>query len=460
MKRAVVLAVVSSIIIVVALAGYLAVTSNPTSTTVGSTPTGGGCGSGGTVPDWTTYHGNNSRTGYSSPPVTCAKADWKFGGLDGEVYAEPHVSKGLVVVATENDSVYALNATSGTQVWRTHIGAPVAGSALPCGDINPSGITGTPVIDPSTGTVYVVAFEAPGTHLLVALGLADGQVRFTRQADPSGADSRVDQERGALSLADGRVYIPFGGLEGDCGDYHGWVVGINADGTGGQVSYQVPTGREGGIWAPSGMAADQAGDLFIATGNGASTSTFDHGNSVVELSPTLSELGYFAPSNWSELNGGDTDLGSVGPMLFGGGVLFQIGKEGVGYLLDGAKLGGVGGQIFDGKVCSSAFGGGAAAGSMVFVPCTDGLHALSVTDSSFRVLWKSADFPSGPPVVTGGVVWSLDTSNGTLRGYAVSSGASLFRFGTGDVTRFTTPSAGDGRVFVAAGSAVFAFLVG
>ena len=129
---------------------------------------------------------------------------------------------------------------------------------------------------------------------------------------------------------------------------------------------------------------------------------------------------------------------------------------GGGYLLDGAKLGGVGGQIFDGNVSSSAFGGAAAARGMVFVPCTDGLHALSITSTSFQALWKSADFPSGPPIVTGGVVWSLDTSNGALHGYAASAGAVLFSFGTGDVTRFTTPSAGDGRVCVAAGPAVFA----
>jgi len=479
-----VLAAVGFAIVIVALAGYLSLSTGPSShnsvffstttqpsslslssaSTTNVTPTQNAtstaCGASVTQSDWTTYHGSNSRVGYSSSEVSCAKEDWQFGGLDGDVYAEPLVYHGLVVVATENDSVYALNATTGRQVWVTHVGTPMDGSALPCGDINPSGITGTPVIDPSTGSIYVVAFEAPGAHYLVALGEADGQIQFTKLADPSGADPLVEQERGALSLAGGRVYVPFGGLEGDCGDYHGWVVGINAVGSGGQVSYQVPTGREGGIWAPSGIAIDESGHLFVATGNGASTSTFDHGDSVIELSPTLTELGYFAPSNWSELNSGDNDLGSVGPMLLGQREVFQIGKEGVGYLLNATVLGGVGGQIFEGQVCSSAFGGDASVGDMVFVPCTDGLHALSVKAGSFQAAWMSADFPSGPPIVTGNVVWALDTSNGTLHGYAANSGVGLYSFNTGPVTRFTTPSAGDGRVFVAAGTSVFAFSTG
>ena len=472
MRRGSVLAAVGIVALVVLVAGYLEVTIGPSApVTTGVASSGvsessvvssstGGCGAGSTGPDWTTYHGNGSRAGSVDQGVSCATAAWRSGDLDGDVYAEPLVWRGTVIVATENDSVYALNVTTGGQMWRTNVAAPVPGSALPCGDIDPSGITGTPVFDEATGTVYVVAFESPGAHYLVALDGSNGQVEFTARADPPGADPLVEQQRGALALANGRVYVPFGGLDGDCGDYHGWVVGLNANGSGGEVSYEVPTNREGGIWAPSGIAVAQSGDLFVATGNGDSTSNFDHGDSVIELSPALSEIGYFAPSNWAALNAGDADLGSVGPALLAGGQIFQIGKEGVGYLLDAGDLGGIGGQVFAGQVCSSAFGGVAYAGGVVFVPCTDGLYALTVTPDSFSPLWSSASFAAGPPVVTGDVVWALDTSNGTLHGYAAGSGSVLFTFSTGGVTRFTTPSVGEGRILVAAGKEVFAFSFG
>jgi outer membrane protein assembly factor BamB len=389
--------------------------------------------------------------------AVCPKEGWKSPALDGEVYAEPLVYDGVVLVATENDSVYALNATSGFILWRTNLGTPMPGSALPCGDINPSGITGTPVIDPKTGTIYVVAFQTPGDHYLVAVNVKDGGVRFSQFADPPGSDPLVEQERGALLLGNGRVYIPYGGLAGDCGDYHGWVVGLNADGSGGMISYEVPSQREAGIWAPSGGAMDSSGNLFVATGNSASDSAFDYGNSVVELSPSLQPLGYFAPTDWLQLNQGDTDLGSVGPAFVSNSVLFQIGKEGVGYLLNPSDLGGIGGQEFSGQVCSSAFGGTAVSGGVVFVPCTDGLVALLVSSNSFQVLWKDSGFPAGPPIATGNVVWALDTSTGVLKGYNASTGASLFAFSVGEVTRFTTPSAGDGSILVAAGEYLYSF---
>ncbi|MDA4119325.1 MAG: PQQ-binding-like beta-propeller repeat protein [Thaumarchaeota archaeon] len=410
--------------------------------------------------DWTTYHGNNSRVGSTTGIVTCAKADWTSQKLDGAAYAEPLVYTGLVFVATENDSVYALNETNGAVLWRTHIGTPVDGSSLPCGNISPSGITGTPVIDPGTKTIYVVAYESPATlHYLVALSITDGRIIFSQPADPPGAIVKVQQERGALSLGNGMVYIPYGGLDGDCGQYHGWVVGIKADGSGAMFSYQVPTGREGGIWATSGGAIDSVGNLFVTTGNGASSSSFDYGNAVVKLSPNLQQLDYFAPSNWLQLNNGDTDLGSVGPTLLGNNEIFQIGKEGVGYLLNATKLGGIGGQVYLGAVCSSVFGGTAATWAYVFVPCSDGLVALSYSPNSFQVLWRGPSFPSGPPIVTGNVVWAIDTSSGVLHGYDAKSGTSLFLFSTGQVTRFTTPATGDGRVFVAAGSKIFAFQI-
>ena len=411
--------------------------------------------------DWTTYHKDNSRSGYAGPiTITCVSPSWRSATLDGLVYAEPLAFGGMVFVATENDTVYALNADSGEVVWRTHLGDPVPRSALPCGNINPTGITGTPVIDPASKTIYAVAFEMPGNHFLVALSTEDGSFRFSRTADPVGADPRVEQQRGALSLGNGRIYIPYGGLFGDCGEYHGWVVGISADGSGDLISYQVPTGRAGGIWAPSGAAMDASGDLFVATGNGAPPETFNYGDSVIELSSGLQQLDFFAPSNWMQLDQADTDLGSAGPALLGGGTLFQIGKEGVGYLLNTTDLGGIGGQAYSAKVCSSAYGGTAFAGGLVFVPCTDGLVALRVSGNSFEVAWAGPDFQAGPTIVTGNLVWTMDVSSGTLHGFDADSGHQMFSFSVGSVTRFTTPSSGYGKLFVAAGTQVVSFQLG
>jgi outer membrane protein assembly factor BamB len=203
---------------------------------------------------WTTYHEDNARDGFVSTNFTSASPAWTTP-VDGATYAEPLLYAGEVFVATENNSVYALSGRTGDVVWGTNLGAPVQGSQLQCGDISPSGITGTPVIDPSTGTLFVVSFdESSFSHVLSALNTSSGAILWQKGANPPHFDATVHQERSALSLANGMVYIPYGGLDGDCGQYHGWVVGIPENGTGSMVYYQVPAGRKGGIWAPSGAS--------------------------------------------------------------------------------------------------------------------------------------------------------------------------------------------------------------
>jgi hypothetical protein len=224
--------------------------------------------------------------------------------------------------------------------------------------------------------------------------------------------------------------------------------------------YQVPTGREGGIWAPSGAAIDSSGTLYISDGNGASETTFDHGDAVISLSPSLSEEGFFAPTNWVQLNQDDTDLGSVGPSIVGPGTLFQIGKEGVGYLLDANQLGGIGGQLFSANVCAGSYGGTAYVHPLLYVPCSNGLFALSIGNGSFSSAWHTNSFDAGPPIVTSGVVWSIDTSSSILYGFSAATGHESYSFPLGSVEHFCTPSAGDGRIFVGAGDRLVAFLLG
>src|SRR6266498_4772271 len=150
--------------------------------------------------DWLTYHRDPARTGFdpSSTPVGSVKRAWTSPKLDGAIYAQPLVLGGRILVATENDSIYALDVGTGKVVWRTRLGEPVPRSLLPCGNIDPTGITGTPVVDSASGLLYAVAFVQPGRHELVAVDTASGKVRFRRAADPQGTDSLVHQQRAAL----------------------------------------------------------------------------------------------------------------------------------------------------------------------------------------------------------------------------------------------------------------------
>lgn len=427
--------------------------ASTTSTLAGSPPTTT------VVPSaWPTYHHDAGRSGVDpgEPPATPIARAWTSSPLDGAVYAEPLVVGDRVIAATEDDSVYALSATTGAVVWSAKLGSPVAGSALPCGDIDPSGITGTPVIDTTAGLVWVVAFVAPGRHDLVALDLASGQVRFRRPADPPGSNPLVEQERGALALAGGTVYVPYGGLYGDCGAYHGFVLGFSATGSGAVGSWQVPTTREGGLWAPPGPVVGSGGELYVATGNTESTSTFDDGNAVVRLSADLHQQDVFAPANWAALNDGDTDLGSVSPTLLPGGLIFQIGKAGVGYLLRASRLGGVGGQLFSAPVCNAAFGGTAVSGNRIFVPCRDGLVAIDVEQGRFSVAWRAQGEAAGAPVVAGGVVWLVDAA-GRLQGLDPATGRVRDSVDLGEVTHFPSLAVGGGQLFAATGTRIVSY---
>jgi outer membrane protein assembly factor BamB len=429
------------------------------STTAPATTLGGATGAAIEAP-WPTYHQNLARGGVAQGPGTLGtvRRAWTSPQLDGAIYAEPLIAGGGVVVATEHDSVYLLEQATGKVAWHRNLGAPVPQSELPCGNIDPVGITSTPVVDPASGLLYVVALLRPAHHELFALDLASGAVRFHRDVDPPGSDATVQNQRGALALSRGRVYIPYGGRFGDCGQYHGYVVGAPADNRGGLLVYQVPTHREGGIWAPSGPSLDAAGALYVSTGNGDSTGSFDFGDSVVKLGADLRRLDWFAPREWAQLNAADADLGSVGPALLGGQLAFQIGKSGVGYLLRTNHLGGLGGEAFSAQVCGSAFGGTAWAPPLLYVPCSEGLVALrvDVAAPSFTVAWR-ASAASGPPIVAGGAVWSVGGSN--LVAFN-SAGRVVFQQPIGEAARFATPAAGDGRVLVAATNRVVAFAYG
>lgn len=409
--------------------------------------------------DWIEYHRSSARSGLGPavPALSNPAVAWT-AHLDGAVYASPLIVAGHVLAATENNTVYALDVFSGSVVWKIHLGAPVDAASLPCGDIGPvTGITGTPAADPATGRLYVVAFLSTHHHMLFTLSLADGSVISQQDIDPGGSNPTVEQERGALALGADYVYVPLGGLYGDCGQYHGYVVGVPLAG-GAAVSYKVPSAREAGIWSPEGPAIAPDGGVYVVSGNGASGSTFDYSNSVIELSADLRTVrSYFAPSNWAALNASDTDLGSVGATLLPSlGVVVAIGKQGVAYVLKAGSLGGVGGQLASRPVCSGSWGGTAWSRSTVFVPCADGMYALSVSSSSVDVAWHAPNPGLGSPIIAGGALWAIEPGSGILYALDPSSGAVVYSVGLGSAQHFSTPAATEGFVVAPAGNNVVA----
>ena len=414
--------------------------------------------------DWVTYFHDASRTAFTSDAPAAPKQvhrRWRSPRLDGDVYAEPLLAGRRVIVATENDSVYSLDVSSGAIAWRTHLADPVPASSLPCGNVDPVGITGTPVVDRSTSRIYVVGMVRPAAHKLFELDLATGHLVASKVVDVPGADPLVHNQRSALTLSRGMVDIPFGGRFGDCGDYHGRVTSVRvaASGLGAMTTYTLPTQSEGGFWAPPGAATAADGSLYLASGNSSSSTTYDYGNSVVRLSAGLKLLDSFAPANWKALNATDGDIGSSGPVLLPAGRIFQIGKSGVGYLLDAAHLGGIGGALYSAPVCGSGVWGAVGHNrETLFVPCSDGVERVTVAGDRFAVGWKAAVSTPGPPIVTPNAIWCVETGSGNLVALNPSTGASLISIAIGTVpSRFTVPAAGARLVLVAADRSVSAF---
>ncbi len=410
---------------------------------------------------WPTYHRSNDRVGsVSQPGRTPARLSraWR-ARLDGAVYGQPLVIGTATVVATENNSVYALDVATGHRLWHRHLGTAVHQKDLPCGNIDPLGITGTPAYDAATGAVFVATETAGSHHDLVSLDVGTGAVRFARDLDVTTRDRHAEQQRGALAVANGRVYVPFGGRAGDCGNYVGYVAAVPTSGHGRTTRYEVPTSREGGIWAASGPAVAADGDIFVAVGNGASTGgAYDGSDSVLRLSGDLARrIAYFAPSTWGAENAADADLGSTGPLLLPHGLAMVSGKTGDVYLLDAERLGGVGGQLASVGGCRG-FGGLAYAAAAAYIPCAEGLLRVNLHGRTMTRGWQSAPDITGSPVVSGETVWSLDTASGTLHALAASNGRRLASTPVGAVTRFASPTLAGSRVLVPTKAGVTAVL--
>lgn len=441
---------------------------------------------------WTTYHHDNTRDGYDAtaqafPSGGPPAAQWSSGALDGDLYAEPLAVGDVVYQATENNSIYALNEGTGAVIWRWHGPAaqPDPANAVGCGNIDPVGITSTPVIDPIAGLIYAVglvsAAPAAGTkYQLFAVNLSSGAIAsgYPINITPTSAAGALDPvyqiQRAALGLAPNgnTVYVAFGGWSGDCTPYHPWVVGVPVGASLGSplMVYQPQTSSQngGGIWEPSGMSIDASGNVYVATGNGfyntntpCDNTKWDHGDAVIKLSPTLSQLSFFAPVDWCSLNLADADLGSVGPVLLANNQVFTSGKSGDGWLMDTANLGGFAGQLNASTTmsnCNAVFGGFAYVAPTLYVPCDGaGLLAVNVnsTAHTLSVAWQTGPFSPSAPIVAGGVVWTMSSS--ALLGFDATTGAQRFTIAIGSHTRFATPTEDNGWFLVPQQNSVAGF---
>jgi outer membrane protein assembly factor BamB len=440
---------------------------------------------------WTTYHHDNAHTGYDplAPAVGTVSPTpgWALTALDAEVYAEPLIYNGLVYTATLNNTVYALNQSTGAVVWQNHLGAPVL-SGWRCGNVAPQGILGTPVIDVTGGRIYVTTlFASDHLYRVFGLDLATGTIMLTTALSPlgTGFDWTIQQQRGALAVANGYVYVPFGGRAGDCFDgstpYYGWVVGVPTSGTGSFNVFQTPSSAES-VWAAGGVVVDDTShNVFVSTGNAIPCPGSSLSDAVVRLSPTLAMQDFFEPNdweaNWCTL---DLDLGSASPVLISPNLMFASGKYGGGFLLDPTNLGGVNGQLYppnspyqQAEVCFGShagvtYGSFAYAAPFVYVECDlRGLVALNVNTStpSFSVCdaacaapnWTAAGTTTfGPPIVAGGAVW-VASDGGGLYAFNASNGAQIYHSAGFGINRFVTPAEAGGQVFVPSHTVIRSF---
>lgn len=409
---------------------------------------------------WTVYHHDDGHTGYdpSQGSVVSVTTGWVSPALDENVYTEPLVYNGLVYVATLNNTVYALNQTDGSVVWSTHTRAPQSGG-WSCGNVSPQGILGTPVIDTAGGRIYVVTLSgADQLYRVEGLSLTTGAIQFsqiiTTQA-ATGFDWTIQQQRGALALRNGYVYVPFGGRWGDCGPYHGWIFAVPVSGAA-VLSYATP-GQGAGFWASGGVVVDDStGKVFETSGNGTSSGCNANSNgtpqfendAVIRFSATLAHEDAFVPLDWQgNWCGNDQDLGSATMVLISPTLAFQAGKWGQGFLVNPQSLGGMNGQLFPARspytgadVCGgnhsdASFGSYAYAAPYVYLECDGGgVVALQVNTAapSFSLCGATCGAPSwnagggitfGPPIVAGGVVWVVDIGGGGLYGFNASNGS-------------------------------------
>ncbi|PYT21883.1 MAG: hypothetical protein DMG57_37285 [Acidobacteria bacterium] len=466
-----------------------------------------------------TYHNDNARTGQYLNEILLAPSNVKTGLFgkrffllaDGAVYAQPlYVSRvnvagkgfhNVVIVATAHDSVYAFDAFTGSGIvtqplWKVSFIDPAHGvTTVPaadvgCGVIPELGISGTPVIDASSGTIYLIAEtkESGSRYVfrLHALDVTSGAERpgSPVEIQPPGFVPLTHKQRGALLLANGLIYSSWSG-HCDLGSYHGWVLAHNAGTLKlAAVFNNTPNGNGGSFWnGGAGPAADADGNIYLVSANGdfdADSHGSNYGESVIKLSQQLAITDFFAPFNTTNLNLLDLDLGSSGALLLpdqSGSpahrqLLFTSGKEGRLYLLDRQNLGGAQVGSDSGAVASLDFSNhatfGSAAyfnGSVYIAPENSAMLAFPVAGAVLASLPvaqtpdTAGDHGATPSISANGdqngIVWIVSVEDaGKLRAYDARDLTRIYDSNAQpadalyNYAEFVAPTIADGKVYV------------
>ncbi|MEI9948726.1 MAG: hypothetical protein WDO74_07015 [Pseudomonadota bacterium] len=392
-----------------------------TAGTAGGTPAGG---SGGAPPvsegDSVLERNNNAaRDGLfvqpkftkTAIPTIAPDATFNTGAkFTGNMWASPLYlapaaagGKGLFFAVTTGNDVIAIDETSGATVWTKNIGTPAQANGVACGNIHPLGILSTPVIDAATRTIYVAGAVGNAStiqkHVITAYKADDGAAVAGFPVDTTGLTSGSvtftappQNQRSALSLVGGKLYVGYGGHIGDCGAYHGWIVAVDtADPT--KKAGWATLGQGEAIWAAGGFASDGT-SIFPVTGNhtgsvgGDSRSTADS-EAVVRLTGmaafTRNDQNLYFPTTWKTMDTADADLGGSNSVLLSiagatpASYIAAVAKDGNMYLLNPTNLGGMAGHVLTFKVSSG--GAMAVKTSPTAYKTAKGTHYVFSTDS-------------------------------------------------------------------------------
>ena len=456
----------------------------------------------------TQEHNNVSRDGvYIDAGFTPSAAanltrDLNFNGtISGAVYAQPLYIEGgpngpMVIAVTESNNVYALDATTGLPIWsRTDIGPPVP--TTPCGGFNPTGITGTPVVDLASRRLFFDALinGSPTKHFIYSLNVDTGATTPGWPVDLNATVvyngipfvSLAQEQRGGLALVNGIVYSSYSGYVGDCGNYHGWVVGVDINNPT-DVHGWATTAIGGGIWGHGGVASDGT-NMFVVTGNTFNTGgNWMGGEAIIRLQagPTWTGMptDYWAPTNWFSLDNGDTDLGGVSatvidvPGATPSQLVLALGKDNNAYLLNRNNLGGITSAVAQANV------GGINRGTSAVTYHTSqgtyfGFHndagsiaARKVTATSPPTIvsaWTISQSGRGSPWVTttdgtnNVIVWVAGVSGDQrLHGYDGDTGTVIYAGGgtnelMSGTQQWNTGMVARGRIYFGADNRVYAF---
>ena len=458
----------------------------------------------------TQEHNNLSRDGlYIDAAFTPAAAagltrDLNFDGtIIGNVYAQPLYIEGgpsgpMIIAVTESNNVYALNATTGAVIWQRNLGPPVT-SGLPCGNINPLGITGTPVVDLASRSLFLDAMIDGVTkkHFIYSLNVDTGatnagwpvDVNATASYNGISFTSLVQNERGGLALVNGRVYVSYSGHAGDCGAYRGWVVGVDIANPSNVMAWAT-TAIGGGIWGHGGVASDGT-NMFVITGNTFNTGgNWMGGEAIIRLQagPTFTgqPTDYWAPTNWLSLDNSDTDLGGVSatvidvPGATPSQLVLALGKDRNAYLINRNNLGGITAPVAQANMVSGATNRGTSAVTyhtsqgtyFAFHDDGNAISAYKITAANPPTIvfaWSVGQSGRGSPWVTttngtnNVIVWVAGVAGDQrLHGYNGDTGAPVYTGGgaselmTG-TRQWNAGMVARGRIYFGADNKVYAF---